>query len=230
MAYDTDLPSTGNLVDLDAKVSPIVLAGILGVNVSLLYQEMQVGRLPNPLIDYSYKECIQTYVSHFKKNADLKILKAKQDYGLKVEKLENDKKLREKKLELAPKRTYDSDNGDIPPLMAAKIKQEIRLGIARESHLWIKAAIERGEYISLGVLVDLLEPFIMSIRQALLTIGLESTEAEKQVDLAMETLGTLGAKMIEGAVYDSSRFVQAILAKDIVLEEIEIDNKPARLL
>lgn len=230
---NTELPSIGHLVDLDAKASPMVLAGLLGVNVSLVYQEVQVNRLPNPVTDHTYKECIQQYVAHFKKNADLKALKAKQEYDLKVEKLESDRKFKEKKLELSPKRaarSFGEENGEMSPLMTAKIKQEIRLGIARESQLWIKASIERGEYLALPVLVELLEPFIMSIRQSLLTIALESPESEKQVDLVMENLSTLGAKMVEGAMYDSGKFVEAILAKEVIPEEIEIDNSPARLL
>lgn len=229
---NTELPSIGYLIDLDAKASPMVLAGLLGVNVSLVYQEVQVNRLPNPVTDHTYKECIQQYVAHFKKNADLKALKATQEYDLRVAKLESDRLFKEKKLELSPKRSPRGSGEDegMSPLIVAKVKQEIRLGIARESQLWIKASIERGEYLALPVLVELLEPFIMSIRQSLLTIALESPESEKQVDLVMENLSTLGAKMVEGAMYDSGKFVEAILAKEVIPEEIEIDNSPARLL
>jgi len=235
MTDEFDLKPINGLVDMDSMVSPVILAGILGCNVSLLYQEMQVNRLPNPIKDHTYRECIQTYLEHFKKNADLKIVRAKQEYDLKVEKLEQDRLFKEKKLATArpPARVsqYSEEGGEaMPPLMIAKFKQDIRVNIARETQLWIKASIERGEYISLPVLVELAEPFIMSIRQNLLTIALESEDAQRQVDLAMENLHTLGSKLLEGAMYDSHGFIEAILAKEVIPEEIEIDNEPPRLL
>jgi len=233
MADDFDLKPINGLIDLDAKVSPVTLAGILGCNVSLLYQEMQVNRLPNPIIDHTYRECIQRYIGHFKKNVDLKIVKAKQDYDLKVEKLEQDRLFKEKKLSSSRGATGSqySENGEpMSPLMVAKLTQDIRVNIARETQLWIKASIERGEYISLPILVELVEPFIMSIRQNLLTIALDNDTAERQVDLVMTNLEALGSKMLEDAMYDSHGFIEAILAKEVIPEEIQLGNEPPRLL
>ena len=228
MTEEFDLKPVGGLVDLDSTVSPIVLAGIFGCNVSLLYQEVQANRLTT-LVEMTYREAIQQYLAYFKKNAELKLVREKHAYDLKVEKLEQDRKFKEKKL--ATSKVYTTEEGDnMPPLMGAKFKQDIRVNIARESQIWIKASIERGEYISLPVLVELVEPFIMSIRQNLLTVALESESAQKQVDLAMENLFTLGSKLLEGAMYDSHGFIEAILAKDVIPEDIEIDNEPPRIL
>ena len=180
----------------------------------------------------TYREAIQQYLAYFKKNSELKIVRAKQDYDLKVEKLEQDRQFKEKKLATSPSRSqYVTEDGDnMPPLMVAKFKQDIRVNIARELQIWTKVSIERGEYLSLPILVELVEPFIMSIRQNLLTIALESEDAQKQVDLIMENLASLGSKMLEGAMYDSHGFIEAILAKDIYPEEIEIDNEAPRIL
>lgn len=53
------------VVDINASVSPAVLAGILKVNVSLIYQFRQEGKLP-PNSDASLKDCIKWHITFWK--------------------------------------------------------------------------------------------------------------------------------------------------------------------
>jgi len=229
-----DLPSAQGLVYLDGLVSPAILSSIIGCNVSLVYQEVQAGRLPNPLIEHTYRDCLQMYIKHFKKSQDLKIVKEKNAHDITVAKLEEAAKLKQMKVSAGSSRSFGGSEGEdgsaMPPLMAAKYKQDIRLGIARETSLWIKASIERGEYISLPELVEIVEPFIMTIRQTLLSLSLTDPEMEKQVDMVMGTLHTLGERLVYDATSDNDKFIASIMAKEVIPEEIEIDNEPPRLL
>jgi len=229
------------IINLDGKVSPAILASIFGCNVSLVYQEVQAGRLPNPVIEHTYRECIQAYLTYFKKNQDLKIEKEKNEARLKELKLEKDLEFKDRKhrakLEAEEKareakgsRDFSLGDDGMPPLMAAKTKQDIRLGKAREQQLWIKASIERGEYLSVTELVELCEPLIMTIRQSLLSIALENETVQRQVDQIMENLYQLGTSLVEQADFDSNRFITTIMNQDIDITEIDIDSLPEPVL
>lgn len=197
------------IVNLKSKVEPAKLATILGVNVSLVYQHAQAGRLPNPLIESTYIECIQEYINHYKKQNDYKIKKAELEVESKKSKF---------------KASIEGFEDGMPPLLAAKTKQDIRLGIAKEAQLWQKAAIERGDYISKAEMTTLVEPFIMGIRQAMLAIALESPEVERQVDLIMENLSHVGDLLTEGAMQESKDLVQKIMNRDVDFSDIESDS------
>ena len=225
-----DLDTSSSIINLDARVSPAILAGIFGCNVSLIYQDVQAGKYSKPITDYTYREAIQATRKYLIKNEGVKIEKLRLANELAIAKLEETSKTKRAKAASRVDGYASEEETSMPPLMAAKYKQDIRVNIARESHLWIKASIERGEYISLPILVELAEPFIMAIRQSLLTIGMESDETEKQVDMAMTNLYSLGVKLVEDAKYDANNFIDTILTKDIVPEEIELDNEPPKLL
>lgn len=230
MALD-DLDYSNSIVNLDAKVSPQILAGILGINVSLLYQEAQIGRLPSVLIESTYRECIQMYLKHFKKSVDLKVEQARIEADLKREKLAADIKFKEDKIriqaEAASKRRTGGIEGVIdegmPPLMAAKVKQDIRLGQAKEAQLWLKIAIERKEFISVGELFELCEPTVGAIKNVLTTLSADFPEAKPAVNQALESLYSLGVRMVEKSVADSADYIQRMLDKDIDLATIEVD-------
>lgn len=53
------------LVDINGEVSPAVLAGILGCNVSMVYQYRQDGKLP-PNSDASLRDCLKHHVTYWK--------------------------------------------------------------------------------------------------------------------------------------------------------------------
>ena len=54
------------LIDINGEASPAVLAGLLGINVSLVYQYRQDGKLP-PNSDASYRDCILHHTKYLKK-------------------------------------------------------------------------------------------------------------------------------------------------------------------
>ena len=53
------------LVDINGEVSPAVLAGLLGCNVSMVYQYRQDGKLP-PNSDASLRDCIKHHITFWK--------------------------------------------------------------------------------------------------------------------------------------------------------------------
>lgn len=54
--------TAAQMVNLNGEVSPAVLAGILGVNVSMIYTYRQEGKLP-PNSDASLRECIKFHLT-----------------------------------------------------------------------------------------------------------------------------------------------------------------------
>jgi len=53
------------IIDLNKQASPAVLSGMFGVNVKLIYQYRQDGKLP-PNTDATYKECVHWYANFWK--------------------------------------------------------------------------------------------------------------------------------------------------------------------
>lgn len=220
-----DLTSLTSIIDIDSNVSPAILAGILGINVSLLYQESQKGRLPPVLIESTYRECIQMYVTHFKKNNEVKLEKEKNERELKERKLQLDIEFKERQL-ASKKKGFSGDIGEgdpLHPLVAAKLKQDIRLGIAREAQLWLKVAVERQDYISVKELYVLVEPFLQSIKAILVSLANDYPDAQEAIDESMENLYNLGMKLLEQSGMDKDEFVNRMLEKDLDIDTIELE-------
>lgn len=53
------------VIALDEPASPAILAGLLGINVAMVYQAKQDGKLPSDP-DASYRDCILQYVKFYK--------------------------------------------------------------------------------------------------------------------------------------------------------------------
>jgi len=209
-----------NTICLDDKLSPQILAGILGINVSLVYQNAQAGILPLTFTELSYRQALQIYIAHYKKNVELKILKEQNEQELRKKKLEEDRKFREEKvrikeLEVANRKSKfigtDGYDDSMHPLVAAKMKQDIRLGIVKEQQLWLKVAIDRGDYVSMNELYSLCEPFLQAIKNKLVALADEFPELETSIDDTMESLYNLGVKMLEKATIDGEEFVQKMM-------------------
>lgn len=212
------------IVDLHDKVSPAILSAILGINVSLLYQESQKGRLPPILIESTYLECIQQYNTWFKKSVDVKLEKEKNERELRELKLQEDIKFKEQKIKAKRNSFTDAGESDpLHPLVEAKMKQDIRLGIAREAQIWLKVAIERQEYIACRELFNLTEPFIQAIKTVLVNLSNEHPETQEVVDDGMESLYNLGRKLIEQSNVDKDEFVTKMLEKEIDIDSIEAE-------
>lgn len=229
---DPILDAPSNVLEyLKTKVSPVVLATIINRNISYVYQEAQAGRLPNIKEgDFTYLECIQHYIEYYKSAQDLKIKKLEAETELKRAKQEEELRIREERKQSRSSGKSLDAGEDTSPLMAAKIKQEIRVGIAKESQMWQKTLLERGDYLKLESQIELAEPFIMQIKNTLISLSRISPEAEKMVDEAMETLYEFGKVLVEGAETDKKDFIEMILAKDIDIDDIEVGSNPPEIL
>ena len=60
------------VININGKTSPAVLASLLGINVSMVYQGRQDGKLP-PNPDASYRECITNYCNYWKTKSSSKV-------------------------------------------------------------------------------------------------------------------------------------------------------------
>lgn len=205
--------SSDAVIFIDGKVSPAILASILGINVSLVYQEAQKGRLPTTVTESTYRECIQMYLNYFKKSQDLKIERLKEDTKLKEEKLKLDQEFKKRKA--TPTFGGDVDGDTIHPLVAMKMKQDVRLGRAKEEQLLQKTAIERGEYVATDLMAEMVEPLVISLRGSLLALADISAEHEKLVDAVMQDIYNLGVKLAEEATADAKEFVAEMMEREI---------------
>jgi hypothetical protein len=215
------------IINLESNCSPAILAGILGVNVAYLYQNAQAGIIPSDFINYSYRTIIRTYYNYYKKNMELKVVKENNEHELRIVKEKEASRLREEKFKHkeAQKKSFsdgDSEDGGLHPLVAAKMKQEIRLNVAKEAQLWLKIAIERQEYIAVKELFGLVEPFMQAIKNLLVSLANDVPEVTGQIDQGMEHLYNLGTKIMEHADIDSQKFVERMLDKDIDITDIEL--------
>jgi len=111
----------------------------------------------------------------------------------------------------------------MPPLVAAKMKQDIRLGIAKEAQLWLRIAIERQEYLAVDEVFKLTEPFLQAIKNILVSLASDIPEVQASIDEGMETLYNLGLKLVENADIDGDKFVERMLEKELDLTDIEIN-------
>ena len=198
------------IINIDDKASPSILAGLVGRNVSLLYQWAKDGRLPSITTgNFSYRQCIQHLVDAFISNEQVKIVKAEKEAELRREKL--------------AKKTITStdfkEEDNIHPLVAAKLRQNIKTEYAREAELWQKIAIKNEEYVEFTKKLSLVEPFILHIRDLLLGITLDFPETQETIDEGMEALYNLGIKLLEEVKIDRDEFVQNMLNKDVNTDE-----------
>jgi hypothetical protein len=60
------------LININGKVSPAVLASLLGINVSMVHQGRQDGKLP-PNSSANYRECLNHYINYWKSKSASKV-------------------------------------------------------------------------------------------------------------------------------------------------------------
>jgi len=183
-------------ININDKVSPAVLACLINRNVSLVYQYIQLGRFPDIKNGtYSYIECIDHLVSA--------LLKAKEG------------KTRARTFSSSTSEGGEDDS--MHPLMAAKLQQNIKTEIAREADLWQKIAIKRGEYVAFGDKLELVEGFLLSIRDTLLHLSNNYPDIQAPIDEAMQELYELGKVLVEEADVDADKYIDTMLAKELDL-------------
>jgi hypothetical protein len=187
-------------LDLDSKVSPAVLAGALSRNVSLLYQWEKDGRLPSPMKEYTYRQCLKQLMDyHSKQNI------GRPRGGQTVAVVDEEGNV----------------GNDLHPLIAAKIQQSIKTEYSREAQNWQTYAIKNEEYISFSdKLVDV-QGFITNIKDLLLGVAMDFPETQATIDEGMENLYKFGLKLLEEVKIDREEFVQTMLSKSTdELEEL----------
>jgi len=194
------------------KVSPVTLASLINRSPTLLYQWSAAGRLPNFKDQpFSYIECLDHLVTHLVNNEESKKLKVQEEIRIKEELYKQRGETRGRKF--ADINTDDDSN--IHPLVAAKLKQNVKTEYAREAQLWQAIAIKNGEYVNFNDKLNILEPFILQIRDLLLGIAIDFPETQMVIDEGMENLYNLGMKILEETREDREAFVDAMLAKEV---------------
>lgn len=208
--------SSDQVLFLDGNVSPAILSAIFGFNVSYLYSEAQKGRLPQNLTELTYRQAIQHYVNYWRKDQEYKIAKLEAETRRK----EEEKAARaEEKKRRAVGLAAGIEDDSIHPLVAAKMKQDVRLGRAREEQLLQKNAIERGDYISTEKMAELVEPLVIQLRGSLLALADISSEHEKLIDGVMQDIYNLGVKLLEEAEKDAKEYVTLMMEREIEFDD-----------
>lgn len=207
-------------IDADAKVEPAQLAGLFSRNPSLMYQWAQMGRLPDfTAKPVTYRQAIDHILTSLLRDEEVKKLKVIEATKLK-EALET-KKLELRSTKRQFKSTDESSEDYIHPLVAEKLRQNVKTEYAREAELWQKIAIKNGEYVNFAEKMAIVEPFVLQIRDLLLGIALEFPETTEVIDECMGNLHTLGTKLVEEAIEDRNTFVQDMLNRVTNVDRIE---------
>ena len=239
MLAEESLDTSQTLINIHAKVSPIVLANLLGCNVSLVYQHSQLGRLPIDFTKHSYLDCLHMYIGYYKKSVEIKLLKESNEQEVRLAKIAEEGRLKEvkdrEKAEIERQKEanktkrrvmnlgdLEGDDDGLHPLIAAKMKQDIRNGRAREGQILLKSMIERSEYISANEMYNLLEPFLQAIKNNLVNISSDIPEVQLQIDQNMENLYNLGMVIADKADKDGKELVQKLLDTTLDIAEITI--------
>ena len=185
-------PTNITFINPDETIAPAILAGLVGRNVSQIYQWAQNGRLPDIKNGtFSYRQCLDHLVTSLVRMEEAKALKDKARF----------------------------DGEGLHPLVEEKLKQNIKTERAREADLWQKIAIKRNEFVSFDKKLDLVEGFILSIRDTLLSIANNNPALQGQIDAAMEELYQAGKVLVEEADIDANEFIDTMLAKEVELTD-----------
>lgn len=211
---DSPLLPSNIIICLDDKVSPAILAAILGYTAPLLYQEAARGVIPVNFIDYSYKEIIHNYVRYFKKAQDVKL--AKETHAQEMS------RGRKGGISSFTKSDGTDSSLEAAELTIAKLKSDVRLNIAREAQLWQKIAIEKEQYINIEKLLPLLQPFLVTIRDELDSILEDFPEIETRLDKVKEELYQLGVRMLLDSQEDATAYVNHMLTTPLHVADIEV--------
>jgi hypothetical protein len=202
------------ILDVNSKVSPVILGGLVGKNHSQIYAWSQDGRLPHPLSNYNYVECLKHLVNSLLKAEEVKKLKLEANLRLQEEQRQRREEERSSK-QNTTKFTAYADDGEMHPLMQDKIRMAVRKDHAVTAQTWQKVAIERGDYIAAREMEELVKPFILTIRDSLNSIILDFPETQEKIDGVLDNLYTIGVQLLEGSDRDKESFIETILETPI---------------
>ncbi|MCK9622608.1 MAG: hypothetical protein M0R47_18990 [Methylobacter sp.] len=218
------------LLYIDGKVEPAKLAALLGVNISLIYQEKQQGLFgEKEFIDMTYREAIQVYRNRLKKSVELKVAKEETERQIKLKKIEEDRIFKEKKAKNNMSGGLINLDGEdtMHPLMKKKMIQEIKLSRVKEVQSWMKVAEEKKQFLNAAELTNLLEPFMHVIKNVLISISTDYPQTQEKIDSCMNNLYGFGEKLLQQVNEDEAMFVEEMLDKDIDDEILELSFVPS---
>jgi hypothetical protein len=218
------------LLYIDGKVEPAKLAALLGVNISLIYQEKQQGLFgEKEFIDMTYREAIQVYRNRLKKSVELKVAKEETERQIKLKKIEEDRIFKEKKAKNNMSGGLINLDGEdtMHPLMKKKMIQEIKLSRVKEVQSWMKVAEEKKQFLNASELTNLLEPFMHVIKNVLISISTDYPQTQEKIDSCMNNLYGFGEKLLQQVNEDEAMFVEEMLDKDIDDEILELSFVPS---
>ena len=211
------------MIYLDGKVEPAKLAGILGINVSLVYQNHQAGLYgTKPLIEQTYKEALRNLRSNLVKSVELKVAKEETERQVKLKKIEEDRIYKQTKAKSSGIASLMDAEDTMHPLMKKKLEQDIKLNRVKEVQAWIKVAEEKKQFLNAHELSLLIEPFVHTIKNILVSISTDFPETARQIESCMNNLYNLGEKIINYTDKDDEMFVDEMLAKDLEEELLEL--------
>jgi hypothetical protein len=217
----SELNEVGFVVNLGEKVSPVKLAAIFGVNVSLLYQDHQKGKFgPKALVEQTYIEAIQNYRTALVKGETLKREKMERELELQKEKIEQQKQLKERKLQ-----GTDTEN-NLLGLQELQIKQRIKTDRVKEIETWLKIAQTRGELLISYELQKLYEPFLLLIKNGLISITMDFPETRTKIDEILNGWAAFGKRLLEQTEIDNKDFVEEMSNKNVEDKLIELQFLP----
>lgn len=200
-----------SIVNLDAPVVPVILAEILGITPQLLYKEAAAGRLPTKLAEHSYRECIQRYVQYLKQMQEVELTKERNAHELKMKKAAKGGVRTRLQSNVHTANELDIADESLHPLLQRKIIQEIKSRRVTEVQTWLRVANERREVLVVSHLQQLLEPFILVIKNVLVTLAIDFPDTRDRIDQALDNLYKLGCKVMEETGEDEEAFLQHML-------------------
>lgn len=222
-----DIITRGTLVNLDSKVSPAILASIMGVNVSLIYQEKQKGVYGDPGVrfeDQTYMEVIKAFRNYHAKNTEYKLAKLEEDRKLKELQLEQHQNYKNKKLggssEVSEK---------LAVLQIKQIEQKIRTDRIAEIKGWLSVAEIRKELLVASSLMKLIYPFVNAIKNKLVSISMQFPETRDFIDESLNDLADMGETMLKHCGEDDKIFVDEMMNKNLEDDLLELEFIPSNL-
>ena len=230
----TDIES---ILYIDGIVEPAKLASLLGVNVSLIYQDKQKGLYgTKEFTEMTYKEAIQTYRRNLVHSIELKVEKEITEREVKLRKIADETELKRAKFDArhaleiekearkeektSKRKPLDFSEGldfedSMHPLVKKKLEHDIKLVKVREVQAWLKVAIEKREFLHGPELAALLEPFLHVIKNILISIATEFPETEDKIAACMNSLYSFGNRLLEQTEEDENHFMDEMLEKEL---------------
>lgn len=211
MSENNEIVESPRLIDLNSKSQPRTLAALIGRDHTQLYSWAQQGRIPSPITEHSYDTMIKAIINTLIAAEGAKVLKIQENTRLREEQQARKAEERESKGQKTTKFTDFVDDGDLHPLMADKIRMTIRKDNATTIATLQKVAIERGDYISVTEMEELVKPFLITLRDTLDVIATDYPETESKLFSLREVLYNLGVQLVEKSTLDRDTLVETIL-------------------